>query len=121
MDVVGEILALKAEIRKLASKIEQVEENANSNPTDRENLIAWRAEKLALTYQHTELLKLAQCSGSSAVTTIAPSFSPSSPMREGQSHSLTDENASEVSAARELLLSGSKGSKSHTADVILRG
>lgn len=118
MDIHTEISDVKQEIRKLSAKIERVEVSTCS--LDRENLTAWRAEKLALTQQQTELIKqLAHAKPAE------PPMSPMSPLpprgSPTKSYSMKDENAGELRMSRKQLLSGAVlPPKNRTVDEILR-
>lgn len=137
MDISGEINDVKLQIRKLADKIERVENSQSA--VDKDNVAAWRAEKLALTQQQTEYVKHLGLSSSTAVgqqpTTplrIAKSTeSPGvlSPVNPGDTdgknrsqliHSLIDENLAEVQTVRKKLLSGDHAAGNHADVVTLR-
>lgn len=93
MDVVQEISLVKAQIKALAVKIDNSESSNDS--IARENVIAWRAEKLALTYQQTELIKHL-----STVNPVVGLLRHCSLSRSPRGRSMSDENSGEVAQKR---------------------
>jgi inorganic pyrophosphatase/exopolyphosphatase len=104
MNAVAEIDDIKCQIKKLASKIELVEDRPSDD--EKVNLAAWRSEKLALTQQLTEYVKLLPATVSpSSVGTSAP-LSPDT--RRGRANTLETSDVKIVENARRELLSGSE-------------